>query len=348
MKDLQIKRPVAHRFLVAAVSVVLVLGVAGPAAAGNALFQFSTQGCRQADVVDPLVSSEITGCNSRENRGPIPTVAGPVLVTTPTASGANFTIPTKIFSAMGSFSATAAPTFPYFKGAFTRFNRAGTLMAGNWTPNAVLTFIDNDTQYPIASTVPGGLVRAKVGPKGMAGPVPIFERTAYEFTLVSGTNVFDAVANVTLDMGGPGSSNPRIGGFESNVNQDPLVGTSNGNVVMMEPNIWAFTGTVTVSQPPPLGVTTYFVKTAMDDRTAAGASGTIQVVSAFLAHQYNVTSLPVPQDGSATVDSYKSGTGRAQLTTFTLLPVPEPGQLALLGVGALGLAGFWMRRARLS
>jgi hypothetical protein len=327
------------------ISAALVLAAAGPAAAGNALFQFDTQGCRQADVVDPLVTNVITTCSAvAGNRGPLPTVAGSTLMTTPTASGANFTIPTKIFSNMGSFSATAAPTFPYFKGSFTRFNRAGALVAGNWTPSAVLTFIDNDTQYPIASTVPGGLIRAKVGPKGMAGAVPIYERTAYEFTLVSGTNVFDAIANITLEMGGPASSNPRVGGFESNVNQDPLVGTSNGNVVMMEPNIWAFTGTVTVSQPPPLGVTTYFIKTAMDDRTPAGASGTIQVVSAFLAHQYTVTTLPVPQDGSATVASYKSGSGRAQLTTFTLLPTPEPGQIALLSVGVLGLVGMWTRR----
>jgi hypothetical protein len=344
MKDLQIQGAVAQRLRVAAISVALVLGVAGPAAAGNVLFQYETQNCAQANVVDPLVSNVIDDCAAGNKV--IGTVSGNTLMTTPTGSSPGFTIPTKIFSGMGSFSATAAPTFPYFKGTFTRFNKAGTLMANNWTPSAVKTFIDNDTAYPYASTQPTGFVRAKVGPNGMAGPAPIYERTYYEFTLVLGTQVFDAIAAITLNLGGPLSNNPVVGGFESNVNTVTTpTPSSNGNVVFLDPNIWAFTGTVTVDAPAPAAVT-YFVKTAMDNRTPAGASGTIQVVSAMLAHQYTITSLPVPQDGSGVVSDLARQTGRAQLTTVEFLPVPEPGQIVLLGAGVFGLAGIWMRRRR--
>lgn len=346
MKDLQIKGAIAQRLRVAAISVALVLGVAGPAAAGNVLFQYDTQGCRQGDVVDPLVSNVIDDCNAVAGIKVTGTVSGNTLMTTPTGSGADFTIPTKIFSAMGSFSATALPTFPYFKGTFTRFNRAGTMMAGNWTPGVTKIFMDDDTAYPVASTVPGGFVRAKVGPKGMAGPAPVYERTYYTFTLVTGTQVFDAIAAITLEQGGPLSNNPVIGGFESNVNTVTTpTPSSNGNVLFLDPNIWAFTGTVTLSAPPPAAAT-YFIKTAMDDRTPAGASGTIQVVSAFLGHQYTLMTLPVPLDGTGTVTDFARGTGRAQLTTFQFLPVPEPGQIVLLGAGVLGLAGVWMRRRR--
>lgn len=353
MKDLQIKDAVAQRLRVAAISVALVLGVAGPAVAGNVLFQYDTQSCRQGDVVDPLVSNVIDDCNAVPGIKVIGTVAGNTLMTTPTdGGGADFTIPTKIFSAMGSFTGAATPTFPFYYGAYTRFNKAGTLMASNWTPNAVKTFYDDDTAYPIASTAPTGFVRAKVGPKGMAGPVPIYERTYYTFDLAIGTQFYDAIAAITLNLGGditPSgmalSENPLIGGFETNVNTNTVTPSSNGNVVFLDPNIWAFTGTVTVKAPEPAAVT-YFIKTAMDDRTPAGASGTIQVISAMLAHQYTITSLPVPLDGSGTVSDLTRQTGRAQLTTFEFLPVPEPGQIVLLGAGVFGLAGIWMRRRR--
>jgi hypothetical protein len=287
----------------------------------------------------------INSCSDNRQASLMGTVSGPTLMTTPTTmGGADFTIPSKIFSSIGSYTFAYPPQFPYFKAAFTRSNRAGTMMAGNWTPSAVKTFIDNDTQYPYATTTAPGFIRANVGPKGMAGPAPQFQRTAYTFTNVNSAGVFSAVAKITQYVGGPASTNPTYGGYTSAVNQNSP--TSTGELVFLEPNIWAFTGTLTVSQPPPVAPTTYFIKTAMDDRTPAGASGTIQVISAFLTHQYEVTPLPPPLDGTGTITRYKSGQSRAQLTTFQFVPVPEPGQIVLLGAGVLGLAGIWMRRRR--
>ena len=100
-----------------------------------------------------------------------------------------------------------------------------------------------------------------------------------------------------------------------------------------------------VLQPDAL-VVQYFVVTAMDDRTPAGASGTIQVVSATLMHNYEVNPLPPPADGTNTVTKYTNALARTQRTTFEFIPAPEPGQIALIGVGIVGLAGIAARSMR--
>ena len=177
MKTLQIKGRGAPRLRVAAMLVALVLGVAGPAAAGNVLFQLDTISC---GILDATVNGKVDSCVDDRGAKVIGTVSGNTLMTTPTPSGgADFTIPSKIYSFMGSFSNSYPPVYPYFKATFTRYNKGGSLMAGNWTPSAVLTFTDKDTQYPYATTPGNGFIRANVGPKGMAGPVPFYQRIRY-------------------------------------------------------------------------------------------------------------------------------------------------------------------------
>lgn len=325
-----------HRLNVGAMLVAFMFGVAGPAAAGNVLFSYKSSDCTN-NVPPP-------DCGVR-GVSIYPTVGGPTLVTTPTTNGgADFTVPSKIFSVMYSFAFTAPPTFPNVSVTVTRYNKSGTLMAGNWTPNAIMTFTDPDTQYPfVTATPPTGFVRANVGPQGLAGPLPRRLFSFYDFTLVNpGVGVTLAEAIVSGTTGGPLSNNRGQLGYFFGTNQTNM--TEMGTIGFMEPNIWAFTGTVTVSQPGPF-YDQYIVLTGMDDRTAGGA-GKIQVVSGALVHSYNMTPLPPPQDETGTPTDYLSGTGFAHKTEFEFLPVPEPGQIALLGMGVLGLASIGMKMRR--
>ena len=147
-----------------------------------------------------------------------------------------------------------------------------------------------------------------------------------------------------LNSGGPLATSPTLAGILYTYNLTNM--TSKGGVIALEPNIWAFTGTLTVSQPDPAAGSQYIVRTAMDNRTPAGASGTIQVISASLTHNYSVTPLPPPFDGTATATAYKNGLLSGRRTTFDFIPAPEPGQMALIGMGIVGLVGVWGMRRR--
>ena len=193
----------------------------------------------------------------------------------------------------------------------------------------MFTFIDEETQYPYvtASPAPGKIV-ANVGPKGMAGPNQFFRSTYYTFTILTpGVNY--ATALIVFDTGGPLSSNPLSAGFTYGYNVTNM--TNNGIIAFFEPNIWAMTGTLTVTQTPdPLLANQYMILSGMDYRTSMGASGTIQLIAAGLVHNYNVSPLPPPQDGSATVLNYRNGLHGGKKTVLEFIPAPEPGQIALM------------------
>lgn len=321
--------------LSAAMVITVLLGIAGPSAA-NVLFSYSTGTC---SVI----------CSGRPNNN-IGTVAGPTLMTTPNGTGgADFTIPSRLFSETGSSTGAFPPVYPYFRATFNRYWIGGSVMAGAWSPNAVYTFFDDNTQYPYAPTNPSlgfdGFIRANVGPKGNAGPNMYYAGANYTSVRVGSGGVYDATFQVRVTLGGPVSTNPNRGGRSAKINTAPPY-TAGGIVDWNEPNIWSFTGTMTVSQPPPYGPTFYFVDTGMDNRTAAGQSGTIQLVSAQLAHKYNVAPLPATYLGDATVTAYQSGFASTRFMQLRFLPVPEPGQLAMLSVGVIGIAGIWNMRRR--
>ena len=122
--------------------------------------------------------------------------------------------------------------------------------------------------------------------------------------------------------------------------------TNRGIVGAGEPILWAFTGTVTISQPDQQAGLQYILASAQDNRTAAGKNGTIQVITASLTHNYNVTPLPPPFDGTATATALRNNLLNGRLSTFDFIDAPEPGQIALIGMGVVGLAGVWRMRRR--
>lgn len=101
---------------------------------------------------------------------------------------------------------------------------------------------------------------------------------------------------------------------------------------------FAMTGAVTLSNPAP-NAATYTIITAMDSRNTAGTSGTIQLVTPRILYGYGIAGPPpAPQDGTGTVTGLQTGVVGANHTTLNFLP--EPGQIALLGIGILGLMGI--------
>lgn len=315
----------------------VVLGVALPVAAGTVLFTMDSNTCSAGSGGECVDQKAQVGGSG---------IATPTLMTTPTANGGkgSFTIPATLYASTGSFTSSYG-AYPYFVGIFDRRNFGGSIKPGNWTPSAVKTFYDDDTQYPAAPTPAPGKLVANVGPNGMAGPNVFRNSTYYYFqynTISGGFFVGTAVIDFSA-YGGPLSTNPTDAGF--NYSGSPTGTYMAGVLIWMEPNIWAFTGTLEVSQPD-AGSAQYFMTTAMDNRTSMGASGTIQVVSAALFHNYTTTPTKPPLDSSAQVDTYRNALVAARRTEFQFIPAPEPGQLALIGVGVAGLAGLWTMRRR--
>jgi len=95
-----------------------------------------------------------------------------------------------------------------------------------------------------------------------------------------------------------------------------------------------FTGTVTI-QESISGHTMFATVTAMDNRNAAGTSGTISLVSPLLLWSYN------GMGGSVTFIRL----GFASYSRLSLRFLPEPARLWLLAAGIFGLAALsrWTR-----
>ena len=99
---------------------------------------------------------------------------------------------------------------------------------------------------------------------------------------------------------------------------------------------WA-TGTVTAFDSTGVYVTNFTV-TGSDNRNAAGTTGTISLVTPQLLHLYATS--------GTTVDQVTNQSASTSTLVLSFTPLPEPGQLALLASGLLGLARLSRKRNR--
>lgn len=283
----------------------------------------------------------------------IPPSSPQTLVTTPGAGTLvnGFTLPSRAFSQMFSFTTASIPGYPYLFGSADRYQGQATFAASYRTPNASSTINPTNVNYPYTTLMtPPGFIRQKFGPNGFGAPMTIFKRTNYTglFDVGAGASQFFAPFYLTYGscVGGPTCYD-----FIAISSAYHTTITTGGTAMLPVTNIRAFkglgapamTGSVTISQPFS-NFDTYTMFTAMDNRNAAGTSGTIQVISPRLSFGYTILGpQPAPGDGSGTVVAF-SGANMGAIRTS--IQVPEPAQIALISIGALGILG--LRRIRRS
>lgn len=291
-----------------------------------------------------------------ENLRPLPYVIDSIppssaqpLVTTPGATTGQvngFTLPTKAFSQAFSFTATF-PGYPFLFGSADRYQKQAVFAASYNTPSGISTFNPTNVLYPYATlTPPPGFVRQNFGPNGFGGAMTIVKRTAYTGLFAAGIGGnYEFSIPFTLTYGGCRFCLD-LAGFSI---AEHTFATTGGTAMSPITNIklfkaWggpAMTGVITLSNPAP-NAATYTVFTGMDNRNAAGTSGTIQLISPRLLFGYGIEGpIPPPGDGTGTVTNIQTGVVGTLRTT---IQVPEPAQLALITVGAFGLVGLVRRR----
>lgn len=282
------------------------------------------------------------------------TAASPQPLVTVPATGTQvvdgFTLPLKRFSLVSGPTTRSFPGYLYVVST-NRYNKAGAFEEGFHPKSGLSTFNPPNSGYPYATlTPPPGFVRRQFGPNGFGGPMPIVGNAYFDGQVAGGVGYFDFAAQLTASWGhGPGFQKD-VGGWSTAAHQSLTTGTpaAPGGPVTNQKvfGIWGaepMTGTVTLSNPLPFAAT-YKVATAMDDRNLAG-TGTIQMIQPGLSYGYGVVGGPVPPplDGSRGITNLRNGTINLIRTVVT---VPEPGQVALISAGILGLGGLARFRRR--
>jgi len=137
---------------------------------------------------------------------------------------------------------------------------------------------------------------------------------------------------------GPVSGVPQTYTYGSTQQTHTSLQTTGGEFVKYQ--FWAFssivpwtTGMVEVYQSLGYYVTT-LAATGSDNRTAAGLNGTLSLVQPLQFHNYRTSA------GEVTTSPYHTSWIRQAKLNF----LPEPGAIALLGVGLLGVGGLYRIR----
>lgn len=267
-----------------------------------------------------------------------------MLQTTPSATANGFTIPSKAL--VGGYSFTATLTgYPYFKGDASRYvGHVTGLKANAFTATETLTPTNSNYPY-VALSPPTGFIRMKPGPNGFGGPAPMVRNTIYSGQFAGVTGNYDFFMDYHIRQGEV-QGGIELWGYSFATHTFLTTGGTamlpiQAGAVMKGMEAIAITGTVTLSGPVQ-PVASYMVVTGVDNRDAAGL-GTIQVISPRLTNIYSVSPVPPPYpDGTANVLSLKSDW--ASVTGIEITMLPEPGALALLGIGIGALGLIWRKK----
>ena len=249
---------------------------------------------------------------------------------------ASFTLPPGTLGAPSS-GCTTGGYYPYLGWSLYRYNAGPGGFSPAFLPPSTGIFIPADTtMYPNYPTPRAGYMFLAVGPNGFGGAMPFV-------TVGSYTGLWPGLAvpsyYLYMSMMAPRGATPltvpgavtgsRVHSFLKSTANGPLVISSTG-VATQAP--W-FTGTA-VAYGPAGFYPTLVTAMGTDARTPLGMSGTISLVTPRLLHRY----LKI-----GTILVFKNG-DFASVATLTASFAPEPGRLALLATGLLGL--FTLRRLR--
>ena len=305
------------------------LALAAPAFAAPALFKGNLS------VVNTYANTLICG-------PALPQCASsPSLTASIMYSAGNISIPASQFSTYIKTGPTSFVGYPNFTGYRSR-TQSGTanFYKGYRGLSTTMTYPANTTLDPKDTGGPReGMVRIKAGPNGFGGEMAFRDYGYFNATVVQPIGY---ITNVRLEF-------DRDRGTAFHFNQElvpmgtgthsTLKTTMGGPLVINSPGFstgFGFvTGTITVTEK--IGGTTEFKTiTATDNRTVKGINGTISLVSPHQIWTYNAIGTVVQQIRFA-FSSY---------SRLSLNFLPEPGRLALLGVGLLGLLSLHRLRRR--
>ena len=334
-----------QRIIMGAVLFAIVVATAPAAWAANQLFEGS---------VGRWIGTGTSSMHSYSTLAVATIFEGNTLMTTPNATAAAFTIPSKAIALSFSFSASF-PGYPYFKGYAANFQAGGPAFAPNVAPPSPVTFMLPNSTYPYAKlTTATGFLRLKPGGNRFGGRAPLVRDIYYSGLVAATTGLYDFVFDAYYVFGdvsrGPNTSWGTHGwGFGSAVHQSLTTGNGNatspglpnqqGSVGRALSAVW-ITGTATFLASNPYE---YSIRIGVDNRTAGG-KGSIQLVQPLHSYVYSVLEVPPPEDGTGTITALRAGSGSMNVLTVNMLP--EPGQLSLLAAGALVLGGLFVAHRR--
>jgi hypothetical protein len=272
-----------------------------------------------------------------------------------TTGNGGFTLPDHFMSAYTQFT-MAMPSYgyPYFKGTGNPYLATMALAPGGGQLTETKTFTFNpglassNSAYPYATATPvPGYIRIKPGANAFGGPLPFVNDTFYTgLQAAPGGGYYQF--SWYLNQDGRVTKDGTFNGYGWSVGTHTSLETPSGAPVQhgMIAKILTFlahTGTATINKPPPL-VGMYTFSVGEDNRNLANGTGTLQVVRPAIGIMYTTDQVPPPRDGTSAINSFRESFAGFRKLSLTFLP--EPGQVALFGMGIVSLAFMARRKLR--
>jgi hypothetical protein len=279
---------------------------------------------------------------------PTPSGAGGGAGTAQVTSAGGFAIPANAFSTSFTYTFTILPVYPYIHISKTVMNDAGAFNNSYFVPSVPITVPIPTGTYPTVSATPrSGFLRVVPGPKGFGGRVNWDITKIYTFDYVSSLGTLKLKIHPNHDAAGNFAHGGSPLGARGATDNPCCISYPLGYPPTTFPQYvysaalatfrgpW-LTGMLTVGAP--LGaVTTTTTQTGVDARSAPFTTGVISMVTPRNQYVWQ-------KDGAGTLLSLRSNFGVIHALELTF--APEPGQLAMLASGIVGLLGLQSFRRR--